>query len=399
MAIRSPRALSGKERAERVLLRVFGVLRFAQYLPAGVAAMSTDRSVYERPEIVFGLYAVAVVWSLGLFGAALRGWRITTRAVVFDVLLIAVSLVVVGWLIVPGESLGWAHLAVGPANAASLFTVVFGRKALVVPAVGLLVACYLIGVWPDLAGDPAAAAAAAGNVGSLVLFTTAGGFAAAWLRSSARSVDKAHASAIEAHSQAATAAARMETVEAIARERLRQYRALHDTVLSTLTVGAMGQIDLNTEDFRAQCDRDAQYLRSLITGSTDAVPTDLGAGLARIVRDVEALGLRIDRNSAELPGGVPSHITDALLGATREALNNARKHAGTGQAWLTTRGDGAGGVRITVVDRGAGFDPTAVQGGYGLLGSIRHRVIEARGHCDITSTAGEGTTVEISWTP
>jgi signal transduction histidine kinase len=263
----------------------------------------------------------------------------------------------------------------------------------------LLAVCYLGGVWPQLTDAPAALSAVAGNIGSLVLFTTVAGFAAAWVRSSARTMDNAHASAIEAHNEAAKAAARMETVEAIARERLRQYRALHDTVLSTLTVGAMGQIDLNTEDFRAQCDRDARYLRSLITGSTDAVPTNLSTGLARIVRDVEALGLRIDRNSSDLPAGVPSHVTDALLGATREALNNARKHAGTQHAWLTARGTDTGGVRITVVDRGAGFDPSAVQGGYGLLGSIRHRVVEARGDCDITSTPGEGTTVEISWTP
>jgi signal transduction histidine kinase len=393
------RGLSGHERAEGVVIRAFGVLRAAQYLPAGVAALSNDRSAYVRPDIVFGFYAVAAVWSIGVFTAAFRGWRITTPAVVVDVLLIAVALVVIGRLIAPGHALGWANWTLGPANAAGIFATVWGRRPLAVASVALLAGCYLVGVWPQLTGAPAALSAVAGNIGSLVLFTTVAGFAAAWLRSSARTMDNAHASAIEAHNEAAKAAARMETVEAIARERLRQYRALHDTVLSTLTVGAMGQIDLNTEDFRAQCDRDARYLRSLITGSTDAVPTNLSTGLARIVRDVEALGLRIDRNSSDLPAGVPSHVTDALLGATREALNNARKHAGTQHAWLTARGTDTGGVRITVVDRGAGFDPSAVQGGYGLLGSIRHRVVEARGDCDITSTPGEGTTVEISWTP
>lgn len=382
-----------------MLIRGFGVLRLAQYVTAGLAATSSDRSAYARPDVVFGLYAVAVVWSVGLFAAALRGRRITGLAVVVDVLIMAVALVVVGRLTAPGQAVAWANWTVAPANAASLVAVVFGGRLLAAPSVGLLVVCYLVGVWSDLTSDMPALAAVAGNVGSLVLFTAVAGFAAGWLRASARAVDDAHTSAIAAHSQAAEAAARIETVEAIARERLRQYRNLHDTVLSTLTVGAMGQINLNTYAFRSQCDRDARYLRSLITGMTDAVPTDLGTGLARIVRDVEALGLRIDRNSADLPAGVPSHVTDALLGATREALNNARKHAATGQAWLTTRGHGAGGVRITVVDRGIGFDPPTVQGGYGLLGSIRHRVIEAHGHCDITSTPGEGTTVEISWTP
>lgn len=393
------RGSSGRDRAEWVLLRVFGVLRIAQYLPAGVAALSNDRAAYLRPGIVFGFYAVAVLWSVAVFAFALWGRPIRPVVVVVDVLIMAVALIVIGRLIAPGYALGWANWTLGPAHAAGLFATVWGRLPVAVAGVGLLVVCYVVGVWPQLTGAPESLAALAGNIGSLVLFAVVVGFAAAWLRSSARLVDEAHEAMIEAHSQAATAASRMETVEAIARERLRQYRALHDTVLSTLTVGAMGQIDLNSENFRTQCDRDARYLRSLISGSTDAVPTDFSAGLARVVRDVEVLGLRIDRNSADLPRGVPSHVTDALLGATREALNNARKHAGTGHAWLTARGAGAGGVRITVVDRGAGFDPSTVRGGFGLLGSIRHRVVEARGQCDITSTPGEGTTVEISWTP
>jgi signal transduction histidine kinase len=328
----------------------------------------------------------------------LRGRRITRVAVAVDVLIMVVALVVVGRLTAPGHAVGWANWTVAPANAAGLLAVVFAPRWLALPSVVLLVAGYLAGVWRDVAGDPSLVASAAGNVGSLVLFTVTAGLAAAWVRSSARAVDAAHESAMEAHRLAADAAARMASIEARDWERRRQYRNLHDTVLSTLTVGAMGQIDLNTEQFRGQCERDARYLRSLITGPDGAAPTDLGTGLVRVVRDLEALGLRIDHNSDDLPAGVPSHVTDALLGATREALNNARKHAGTGQAWLTTRGDGAGGVRITVVDRGAGLVPAAVRGGYGLLGSIRHRVVEARGRCDITSAPGEGTTVEILWT-
>lgn len=382
-----------------MLVRGFGVLRLAQYLAAGLAATWSERSVYSQPEVVFGFYAAAAAWSVGLFGTALHGRRIGRAAVVIDVLLMAVVLVVVGRSAAPGHAVGWANWTVAPANAAALLAVVFSRPRLAVPAVGLLVTCYLVGVWSDLVGDSPSVAAVSGNVGSLVLFSAVAGFAAAWLRSSARAVDEAHDSAIKAQSQAAEAAARMAMIEARDRERLRQYRNLHDTVLSTLTVGAMGQINLNTEDFRTQCDRDARYLRALITGPADAAPTDLSTGLARVVRDVEALGLRIDHNSTDLPADVPSHVTDALLGATREALNNARKHARTEQAWLTSRGQCSGGVRITVVDRGTGFVSSSVQGGYGLLGSIRHRVIEARGRCDITSAPGEGTTVEISWTP
>lgn len=399
MLTESPNRMTGQQHAERLLVRGFGVLRLAQYASAGVPAAATDRSAYLRPGMVFGLYAVAAAWSVVLFTAALRGRPITRLAVVADVLIIAVALVVVGRLTAPGHAVGWANWTVAPANAAGLFAVVYAPRWLAVSGAALLTACYAVGVWRDVAGDSSLLASVAGNIGSLVLFTVAARYAAAWVRSSARAVDETHESAIEAHRLAADAAARMASIEARDWERRRQYRNLHDTVLSTLTVGAMGKIDLNTEQFRSQCELNARYLRSLITGPDDTMRTDLATGLARVVRDLDALGLRIDHNSADLPASVPSHVTDALLGATREALNNARKHAGTGQAWLTTRGDGAGGVRIAVVDRGSGFVATSVQGGYGLLGSIRHRVVEARGHCDITSAPGEGTTVEISWTP
>lgn len=391
--------VNGRDHSERVLVRVFGAVRLAQYAAAGLAAVSIDRSVYLRPDVVFGLFAVVVVWSAVLYGNALRGRRITKVAVVADVLLIGVALIVVGRLTAPGHAIGWANWVVAPANAAGALAVVFSPRWLAVPSILLLSGCYLAGVWRDLTADSSLFASVIGNIGSLVLFTIAAGFAGRWVRSSARAVDRAHAAALAAQRQAADAAARMASVEARDWERRRQYRNLHDTVLSTLTVGAMGQIDLNTEEFRGQCERDARYLRSLITGSDDATATDLSTGLGRVVRDLTALGLRIEHNSAELPAGVPGHVTEALLGAIREALNNARKHAGTGQAWLTTRGDGVGGVRLTVVDRGAGFVPATARSGYGLLGSIRHRVLEAGGQCDITSTPGEGTTVEITWTP
>ena len=47
------------------------------------------------------------------------------------------------------------------------------------------------------------------------------------------------------------------------------------------------------------------------------------------------------------------------MGAAREALNNAAKHADVDKVWLTASGDGQGGVSVTVVDRSAGFDPEA----------------------------------------
>jgi hypothetical protein len=118
-----------------------------------------------------------------------------------------VALVVVGRLTAPGHAVGWAKWTVAPANAAGLLAVVFAPRRLALPSVVLLVAGYLAGVWRDVAGDPSLVASAAGNVGSLVLFTVTAGLAAAWVRSSARAADAAHESAMEAHRLAADAAA------------------------------------------------------------------------------------------------------------------------------------------------------------------------------------------------
>ena len=99
------------------------------------------------------------------------------------------------------------------------------------------------------------------------------------------------------------------------------------------------------------------------------------------------------------PEQFPPHVTQALTGAAREALNNVVKHAGTDQAWLSAYGDGAGGVIVTIVDRGQGFDLQAKSDGLGLMRSVRHRVLEVGGKVRIDSAPGEGTSIQMSWTP
>jgi signal transduction histidine kinase len=111
------------------------------------------------------------------------------------------------------------------------------------------------------------------------------------------------------------------------------------------------------------------------------------------------LGLRINQQFDSLPKQIPTHVTEALVGAAREALNNVVKHAHTSEAWLSAYGDGHGGVTVTVVDRGKGFDPNGKSAGLGLMRSVKHRVLEVGGGVRIDSAPGEGTSVELSWTP
>jgi len=59
----------------------------------------------------------------------------------------------------------------------------------------------------------------------------------------------------------------------------------------------------------------------------------------------------------------------------------------------------AGGVRLSIRDDGAGFDPAADRGRPGLgLASMRERVELLGGRLDIRSAPGRGTTIDV-WAP
>ena len=87
---------------------------------------------------------------------------------------------------------------------------------------------------------------------------------------------------------------------------------------------------------------------------------------------------------------------EQLVLAAREAMTNAAKHSGTGEADVFAE---AGDERIEVFvrDRGAGFDPDAVpEGRRGIAESIEARMARAGGAARITSVPGEGTEVELT---
>jgi signal transduction histidine kinase len=100
---------------------------------------------------------------------------------------------------------------------------------------------------------------------------------------------------------------------------------------------------------------------------------------------------------ADVPGGLPPHVVEAVRGAVGEALTNAHRHAGTAEAWVTAVGLDRR-LRVTVVDRGAGFAQDTVDGRrFGVRESIVGRMAAAGGRTAITSQPHAGTCVELSW--
>jgi signal transduction histidine kinase len=88
-------------------------------------------------------------------------------------------------------------------------------------------------------------------------------------------------------------------------------------------------------------------------------------------------------------------VIRAFCGATDEALTNVCKHARAGRAAVTV-GHADGLLTVTIDDRGIGFDPSVVRGGFGMRESIERRMLDAGGAARIESTPGAGTRITLS---
>jgi signal transduction histidine kinase len=117
-------------------------------------------------------------------------------------------------------------------------------------------------------------------------------------------------------------------------------------------------------------------------------------GVAAIERDVEeghgAAVATVVVGDCALTGELR-----ALLAAGREATVNAARWSGVGTVSVFVEVERSQ-VSLFVRDRGRGFDPGAVAGDRrGISDSIRARMARHGGTVEITSTAGEGTEVEL----
>jgi len=75
-----------------------------------------------------------------------------------------------------------------------------------------------------------------------------------------------------------------------------------------------------------------------------------------------------------------------------ECLQNAAKHAGPGASATVSLRETGGRVSFSVEDDGAGFDPSAQQGGAGLT-NLADRVAAVGGTLEIDAAPGRGTRI------
>jgi signal transduction histidine kinase len=190
---------------------------------------------------------------------------------------------------------------------------------------------------------------------------------------------------------------RIRAEEARRADEREQHRQLHDTILSTLTMVAAGAFAQPSPALTAQAGRDLRVLKELASapvGPAGLAPlTDLGPKLERVAVSTHDLAVRLKL----APATLPSSVADQLVASVGEALRNAERHAGTGQAEVIVTG-GAGWAVVKVADRGRGFDPAATPPSRrGIRESISGRMLAVGGRALIASRPGEGTTVTVSW--
>ena len=185
------------------------------------------------------------------------------------------------------------------------------------------------------------------------------------------------------------------------RERIEQ--DLHDGLQQHLT-GLRIRLALAAEHFHAQGDTEAS---AALAGFGDDIEyainevRDLAQGVYPALLTSNGLSAALTSAARRAAPGVTVHghdlrrcrpeVETAVYFSCLAALDNAAKHAGEGQVsiHLTDTGDG---LRFTVRDSGAGFDPTRTRTGRGIA-HMRDRLATIGGTLTIDSAPGQGTQV------
>ena len=111
-------------------------------------------------------------------------------------------------------------------------------------------------------------------------------------------------------------------------------------------------------------------------------------------------GLLVEFSDDKRPKQLSNELRSVLYQSTRELLINTAKHAGTDRAWLSVKLEN-GNFRLTVEDRGTGFNPDDIipdlsrDCRLGLF-SIQIRIERMGGRMEIKSSTGSGTRITIS---
>ncbi len=169
---------------------------------------------------------------------------------------------------------------------------------------------------------------------------------------------------------------------------------IHDSVLQTLSL-----IQRHGDDPQKMVGlarRQERELRNwLDPGRIDRTGAGVRGQLDEMISDLEDLhGIAVD--TVVVGDCLVDPAIEAMLGAAREAIVNAAKHARVDQidVYIEIQPDE---IQAFIRDSGLGFDPSIIaEDRQGIRHSIQQRMQRAGGSATITSAPGHGTEVELA---
>ena len=190
--------------------------------------------------------------------------------------------------------------------------------------------------------------------------------------------------------------------DAVARERARFARELHDGIATELA-GAISLFKVYLEQHRQDRDETLLNVYEILEGSLKRVresladlrpaaigPDGLVGDLRRQAEEFSRLyGIRVELSSHGAEDTLSAQQREVVAQVVREALTNVRRHSGS-TICRVRMGFGARPFLIEVSDEGRGF--AGMGSGYGLVG-MRERAAGIGGRLEVVSTEGRGTTV------
>jgi len=189
-------------------------------------------------------------------------------------------------------------------------------------------------------------------------------------------------------------------------ERVEVDALVHDSVLTTLLAAANARTP-EAKRLAARMAADALGHLSSTKPAPSAAPEGLtdASSLAAGIRAAAASIPHAPRfhSYGELAVALPVSVAEALHAATVQAMLNSSQHAGGAEVarsvtFIGLGAAGADGLRIQIVDNGAGFDLADVAPRrLGLATSIVQRVEVAGGAARVDSVRGRGTTITLTW--
>jgi signal transduction histidine kinase len=191
--------------------------------------------------------------------------------------------------------------------------------------------------------------------------------------------------------------------DAVARERARIARELHDGIATDLA-GAVslfkvylekgkGRPDENLNSVFEILERSLKHVREALADLRPAPigPEGLIGDLRRQGGEFSRLyGIRVEVSSNGTEDMLSPQQREVVALVVREALSNVRRHSGS-SICRVKMGFAARPFLVEVSDEGRGFT-SSTGGGYGLMG-MRERAAGIGGRLEVVSTEGQGTTV------